>query len=82
LFFKASTSVSRILINHEDHCDRTERDTIDSTIVTLCMALDRSSSFDEGLLIGNVATLQRLLFAPNAPHRAHFAYLGVPDHPW
>jgi hypothetical protein len=52
------------------HDGRTSRGTIDSTIATLCIALDRSSSFGEGLLIGNEATLQRLLFAKDAPHRS------------
>lgn len=32
--------------------------------------MDRSSSFGEGFLIGNETTLQRLLFAPKAPHCA------------
>ena len=57
------------------HDGRTSRDTIDSTIATLCIALDRSSSFTEGFLIGNESTLQRLLFAENAPHRALVAHL-------
>ena len=52
------------------HDGRTARDTIDSTIATLGIALDRSSSLGEGFLIGNEATLQRLLFVKNAPHRA------------
>jgi len=52
------------------HDGRTSRDTIDSTIATLCIALDRSSTVGEGFLIGNEATLQRLLFAKGAPHAA------------
>ena len=52
------------------HDGRTPRDTIDSTIATLCIALDRSSTVGEGFLIGNEATLQRLLFAKGAPHAA------------
>ena len=52
------------------HDGRTSRDTIDSTIATLCLALDRSSVLGEGFLIGNEATLQRLLFAKDAPHRS------------
>ena len=44
--------------------------TIDSTIATLLMALDRCTYLGEGLLIGNNATLERLLFAPDAPHAA------------
>ena len=52
------------------HDGRTPRDTIDSTIATLGIALDRSSTVGEGFLIGNEATLQRLLFAKGAPHAA------------
>ena len=52
------------------HDGRTSRDTIDSTIVTLCLALDLCATYGEGMLIANEATLQRLIFAPGAPHRA------------
>jgi hypothetical protein len=52
------------------HDGRTTRDTIDSTIATLCLALDRSSDYGEGLLIANESTLQRLILGPAAPHRA------------
>ncbi len=43
-------------------------DTLDSTLATLMIALDRMSAYGEGLLIANEATLQRLLF--NGPHGA------------
>jgi hypothetical protein len=52
------------------HDGRTTRDTIDSTVATLCLALDRSSDYGEGLLIANDSTLQRLILGPAAPHRA------------
>jgi len=52
------------------HDGRTQRDTIDSTIATLCLALDRCSHYGEGFLIANEATLQRLIFGGNAPHAA------------
>ena len=52
------------------HDGRLGKDTIDSTIATLALALDRCSRCGEGLLIANNATLQRLLFAPGAPHAA------------
>ena len=59
--------------------------TIDSTIATLLMALDRCTYLGEGLLIGNNATLQRLLFDPDAPHAAvarHvWGHLIVPGNP-
>ena len=52
------------------HDGRTSRETIDSTVATLCIALDRCSSFGEGFLIANESTLQRLILGENAPHRA------------
>ena len=36
----------------------------------MCMALDRSSGLTEGFLIGNEATLQRLILGKGAPHGA------------
>ncbi len=50
------------------HDPRLGRDTIDSTIATMMIALDRMSEHGEGFLIANEATLQRLLFA--GPHCA------------
>lgn len=50
------------------HDGRTSEDTIDSTIAGFCIALDRCSPYGEGCIIANEATLQRLLFAPKAPH--------------
>jgi len=44
------------------------KDTIDSTVATLMIALDRMSGHGEGFLLGNEATLQRLIFA--GPHTA------------
>ena len=59
--------------------------TIDSTIATLLIALDRCSYLGEGLLLANNATLERLIFAPNAPHAAiakHiWAHLVIPGNP-
>jgi predicted RNA methylase len=59
--------------------------TIDSTIATLMMALDRCSYLGEGVLIGNNATLERLIFTPGAPHAAlakHiWAHVVVPGNP-
>lgn len=49
---------------------RIGRDTIDSTIATLCMALDLGSPLAEGLIICNESTIDRLVFAPDAPHKA------------
>ena len=53
-----------------EHDGRTAHGTIDSTIATLCVALDRLKPHGEGLLIANENTLQRLLLGPDAPHRA------------
>jgi hypothetical protein len=62
---------------------RTPSDCIDSFVGTLAMALDRCSDFGEGFIIGNEATIQRLLLGPNAPHGAlagHvWAHLVVPS---
>jgi len=52
------------------HDGHTGRDAIDSTVATLCLALDRCSDCGEGFLIGNEATLQRLILTKDAPHRA------------
>ena len=52
------------------HDGRTGKDTIDSTVATLCLALDLSSEYGEGVLIANEATLRRLIFADKAPHCA------------
>jgi len=52
------------------HDGRTGRDTVDSTVASLCLALDRSSDYGEGFLIGNESTLQRLILGPGAPHAA------------
>lgn len=58
---------------------------IDSTVATLCIALDRCSEYGEGFLIGNEATLQRLILSLGAPHKplsihvwAHLSILGNP----
>ena len=51
----------------------------------LLVALDLCTPYGEGMLIGNNATLQRLLFEPGAPHAAvaaHvWAYLVIPGNP-
>ena len=64
------------------HDGRTSKDTIDSTIAGFCIALDRCSPYGEGCIIANEATLQRLIFAPKAPHAAlatHiWAHLVIP----
>jgi hypothetical protein len=52
------------------HDGRTGKDTIDSTVASLCLALDLCSHYGEGLLIANESTLQRLVLAPQAPHGA------------
>lgn len=59
-----------VSVAFEAHDGRTAKDTIDSTIACLCMALDRFTDWGEGFAIANEATLQRLIFAADAPHRA------------
>ncbi len=46
------------------------REGIDSTIAALLLALDLCTLYGEGMLIANNATLERLLFAADAPHGA------------
>ncbi len=64
---------------------RLSTDTIDSTVATLMMSLDRCTRRGEGLLIANNATLERLIFATGAPHAAlaeHvWARLVIPGNP-
>ena len=50
--------------------DGLPKGTIDSTIATLLIALDRCSVYGEGLLIANNNTLDRLIFREGAPHAA------------
>jgi len=58
---------------------------IDSTIATLMMALDRCTSYGEGYLIANNATLERLLFKEGAVHgalaRHIWLHLVIPGNP-
>jgi SNF2 family DNA or RNA helicase len=62
-----------------------QKATIDSTIATWMIALDRMTAKGEGLLIANEATLQRLVFGMDAPCQqlrdhvwAHFVLKGNP----
>jgi hypothetical protein len=59
--------------------------TIDSTIAMLLIAMDLCTVYGEGFLIANNATLERLIFKPDAPHDAvakHiWAHLIVPGNP-
>ncbi|HTH48076.1 MAG TPA: hypothetical protein VMB21_11225, partial [Candidatus Limnocylindria bacterium] len=52
------------------HDGRTPRDCIDSTVATLCIALDRCSRVGEGFLLGYADTVDRLILGYNAPHFA------------
>jgi predicted RNA methylase len=54
---------------------RTSKECVDSTVATLCLALDLSSEYGEGFLIANESTLQRLIFADGAPHRSLTAHV-------
>ena len=61
------------------------KDTLDSTLAMLLIALDLCSVYGEGLVIANNNTLERLLCYPNSPHAAvlkHcWARLIVPGNP-
>lgn len=79
------SSVEAVRLAFAAHDGRTTRETIDATIASWCMALDRCTDQGEGLLIANEATLQRLVFAERAPHRAladtawlHLVFPGNP----
>jgi hypothetical protein len=78
----AESQVSAVRSAFAAHDGRTTAGTIDSTAATLMMALDRMSSYGEGLLIANNATLERLITKPGAPHgtlAAHiWAHLVIP----
>jgi|CZKV01.1.fsa_nt_gi hypothetical protein len=56
------------------HDGRTGADTIDSTVLVMAMALDRMTHYGEAFIIGNQATLDRLILLDDSPHvalRAH-----------
>jgi len=59
----------------EAHDGRTREECIDSTVASMCMALDLMSHYGEGLLIANESTLQRLILQEDAPHHALAAHV-------
>lgn len=73
---------------------RLGKDTIDSTIATLLMALDLMAQRGEGFLIANQDTLDRLLFNPDGAHRTAAVHVwanivirgnpitGIEGHAW
>ena len=67
------------------HDGRTTPETIDSTVATFLIALDRMTERGEGFLIGNNATIERLITGTGAPHHAlreHiWAHLVIPGNP-
>jgi len=69
----------------DPHAGGCPREAIDSTVATLAIALDLCTIYGEGFLIANDSTLQRLLFAPDAPHAAlakHvWLHLTIPGNP-
>jgi predicted RNA methylase len=66
----AQSHLSSVREAFQAHDGRTSRDTIDSTVAALCLALDLCTVAGEGFLIANESTLQRLILGPDAPHRA------------
>jgi predicted RNA methylase len=58
------------------HDGRTRKDTIDSSVATLCLALDLCSDLGEGYLLTNLSTAHRLILDQGAPHEA------LRDHIW
>lgn len=66
----ADSSCRAVADAYAAHDGRTGKDTIDSTIVTICLALHYGSVYGEGVCVANESSLQRLIFAPGAPHSA------------
>ena len=75
LAFLAESRCAAAEIAFGQHDGRTSKDTIDSTVAGLCLTLDRCSPFGEGFIIANHATVERLIFAENAPHAALAAHI-------
>lgn len=48
---------------------RLGQDCIDSTVASVMMALDRMTVRGDGVVIANAATMDRLIFGPDAPYR-------------
>jgi hypothetical protein len=66
----ANSELATVCAAFAAHDGRTGKDTIDSTVATLCLALDLCNIGGEGYIIGNESTLQRLILGPDAPHKA------------
>ena len=77
LAFLSQSHCAAVAAAFDRHDGRTSKDTIDSTIATLCLALDRCAPWGEGFLIANAATMERLIFAPNAPHATLAAHISA-----
>ena len=75
LDFLAESRCAAVEIAFCHHDGRTSKDTIDSTVAGLCLALDSCSPFGEGFVIANNATVERLIFAENAPHAMLAAHI-------
>ena len=65
----------------ERHDGRTREDTIDSTAAGMMLALDRMAMWGEGFVIANHSTVERLLFAKDAPHEAITAHIEPANRP-
>jgi len=70
LAFLGRSDCAAVEVAFNAHDGRTGKDTIDSTVAGLCLALDRCSPYGEGFIIANHSTVERLLFREGAPHAA------------
>jgi hypothetical protein len=68
LSYLANSPLENVRDAFNAHDSHAGRDKIDSTIAAICMALHFHSDRGESFLIANHATIQRLIYAPNAPH--------------
>ena len=80
LAFLEESNCTAVEMAFNRHDGRTSKDTIDSTIAGLCLALDRCSPYGEGFIMANNATVERLIFGDGGrvqtpPHAALAAHI-------
>jgi hypothetical protein len=75
LAFLAESDCWTVSSAFDRHDGRTSKDTIDSTAAGMMLALDRMAMWGEGFVIANHSTVERLLFAKDAPHEALAAHI-------
>jgi predicted RNA methylase len=66
----ANSDLPSVAEAFSQHDGRVPRECIDSTVATMMISLHLMQAKGEGFLIANAATMQRLVLADDAPHRA------------